>query len=238
MRVVWWSAGVSSTIAAALVPDAQMIYIEIDDHHPDNERFAAEVEQWLGRKILRIRHPRFRSVEDVLRSGVYVNGPSGAACTGKLKRQVRKWWEAENPGAHTYIWGYDAAEQKRADRIVETVTDHFHEFPLIAAKMTKEAAHFMLERVGIKRPAMYDLGYPNNNCIGCVKGWISYWNKIRVDFPEVFKRRAETERICGHSCITGIFLDELDPDRGRELKPVVPDCGILCGLMNGENHDG
>lgn len=31
---------------------------------------------------------------------------------------------------------------------------------------------------------MYDLGYANNNCIGCVKGGIGYWNKIRIDFPE------------------------------------------------------
>ncbi len=37
---------------------------------------------------------------------------------------------------------------------------------------------------------MYDLGYPNNNCIGCVKGGMGYWNKIRKDFPEVFQKRA------------------------------------------------
>lgn len=59
---------------------------------------------------------------------------------------------------------------------------------------------------------MYDLGYPNNNCVGCVKGGMGYWNKIRVDFPEVFERRARQEREIGHSCIKGVFLDELDPN--------------------------
>ena len=62
---------------------------------------------------------------------------------------------------------------------------------------------------------MYDLGYPNNNCIGCVKGGMGYWNKIRVDFPEVFERRVRQERETGRSCIKGIFLDELEPDRGN-----------------------
>ena len=76
---------------------------------------------------------------------------------------------------------------------------------------------------------MYDLGHPNNNCIGCVKGGMGYWNKIRVDFPEVFERRAKMERDIGATCINGIYLDELDPDAGRN-KVVVADCGIMCEL--------
>ena len=32
---------------------------------------------------------------------------------------------------------------------------------------------------------MYDLGYPNNNCIGCIKGGMGYWNRIRKDFPDI-----------------------------------------------------
>ena len=57
----------------------------------------------------------------------------------------------------------------------------------------------MLENLGIKRPAMYDLGYGNNNCIGCLKGGMGYWNKIRIDFPEVFDRYSSLERETGHS---------------------------------------
>jgi hypothetical protein len=78
---------------------------------------------------------------------------------------------------------------------------------------------------------MYDLGYPNNNCIGCVKGGMGYWNKIRQDFPEVFADRARMEREIGASCMNGVYLDELAPEAGRGLKPIVEDCGILCGVM-------
>ena len=79
---------------------------------------------------------------------------------------------------------------------------------------------------------MYDLGYRNNNCIGCVKGGMGYWNKIRIDFPEVFKQRAEEERKVGHTCIKGIYLDELPPDAGRIEDEVMEDCSIMCQLIN------
>lgn len=86
--------------------------------------------------------------------------------------------------------------------------------------------------LGIRRPIMYDLGYPNNNCIGCIKGGMGYWNKIRVDFPEVFEKRAKLERELGCSCINGLYLDELEPGRGRMDMEIFPECGIMCYLMD------
>jgi hypothetical protein len=118
----------------------------------------------------------------------------------------------------------------RAERLVETMIEYNHEFPLIEKQLTKADAHAILHNLGIRRPLMYDLGYNNNNCVGCVKGGIGYWNKIRKDFPEVFAKRAETERIVGHSCIKGVFLDELDPNKGRMSEEVMPECSIMCHL--------
>lgn len=77
---------------------------------------------------------------------------------------------------------------------------------------------------------MYDLGYSNNNCIGCVKGGAGYWNKIREDFPEVFKARAEMERDIGHSILKDCFLDELPEDKGKMSEEVMEECSILCQL--------
>ena len=62
---------------------------------------------------------------------------------------------------------------------------------------------------------MYDLGYPNNNCIGCIKGGMGYWNKIRTDFPDVFEHRAKLEKELGFSILKDshgnpVFLDELE----------------------------
>ena len=163
--------------------------------------------------------------------------PYGAPCTKFLKKEVRKKWEAQNFDHHTYVWGYDLNEKRRADRLVNTMTDYDHEFPLIENGFTKEDCHALAKELGLKRPVMYDLGYPNNNCVGCVKGGMGYWNKIRVDFPEVFERRARQEREIGHSCIKGVFLDELDPKRGRMDLEVMEDCGIACQLVLKDRED-
>lgn len=121
-------------------------------------------------------------------------------------------------------------ERKRADRLLESMPEYDHEFPLIDHQLTKEDAHGLCQKIGLKRPAMYDLGYSNNNCVGCVKGGMGYWNKIRSDFPEVFKKRAEMERKIGHSCINGIYLDELDPTAGKMNEEIMEECSIFCQL--------
>jgi len=183
-----------------------------------------------NREIEVMKSP-YGSVENACRATSYLNGVAGAACSRLLKRRVREEWEMEIKEPLTYVWGYDAQEQDRADRIAEHYPSHFHRFPLIEKGISKSEAHEILKASGIKRPAMYDLGYNNNNCVGCLKGGQGYFNHIRKDFSDVFERRAKLERLIGASCINGTFLDELDPEVGRHTKPIVDDCGILCEVM-------
>ena len=231
--VLWLSGGVSSFIAGYLVRSTldEIIYIDIDDQHPDTLRFAKECAELLG-KPLTILKSRYGSVENVIVANSYVNGPYGAKCTDVLKKRVRKEWEYEQLKNFNlkYVWGFDYKESKRAERLIDTMPQAEHIFPLIEREVSKETAHGMCRALGVKRPAMYDLGYRNNNCIGCVKGGMGYWNRIRNDFPDVFTRRAELERRIGHSCIKGVFLDELDPSRGRIEDEIMEDCGIACEL--------
>lgn len=230
LKVCWLSAGVSSFIAGYLAKNVnKYIYIDIENQHEDSMRFIKDCEKVLSKDIEILKSP-YRNVQNVILSQRYVNGPGGAKCTQILKRRVRKEWEYQYRDCDiTYVWGFDVNEKKRADRLLESMPEFKHEFPLIDKGFTKSNSHALLERLGIKRPKMYDLGYSNNNCVGCVKGGMGYWNKIRKDFPEVFKRMAEIEREIGHSCIKGIFLDQLDPNRGR-ANEVIPDCGIACQL--------
>lgn len=233
LKVCWLSAGVSSAVAGYLAEDVdRFIYIDIENQHPDSIRFIKDLEHLYGKEI-EILKSEYGSVENVIRATNYVNGIWGATCTEHLKKQVRKKWEQEHCEYDiTYVWGFDCSkrERHRANRILEVSVEYKHEFPLIEHGITKAAAHGILTDLGIERPMMYNMGYSNNNCIGCVKGGMGYWNKIRVDFPEVFDRMAKLEREIGHSCINGIFLDELDPNRGRAEKEIIPDCGILCHL--------
>ena len=219
-------------MAAYLTEDLdEIIYTHVANQHPDSLRFLEDCEKVLGRKITVLMSERYKSVDDVIEKTRCINTPYGAPCTRLLKRDVRKEWENRHPDHHIYVWGFDCTETGRADRLVKAMPDYEHEFPLIEKGITKEEAHGIAWRLGIKRPVMYDMGYPSNNCIGCVKAGKGYWNKIRMDFPEVFERRAKQEREIGHSCIKGVFLDELDPNSGNMNQEVMEDCGIMCQLL-------
>lgn len=233
LKVCWISAGVSSFIAGYLERDTidKFIYIDIEDQHPDSMRFIADCEKALGREIEILKSP-YGSVENCVRIAGVPKLPSGfAPCTAWLKKRIRKEWEdAHRDYDITYVWGMDASEKHRADRLIEAMPNFKHSFPLIIRDLAKSDTHGMLAEIGIRRPLMYDLGYNNNNCIGCVKGGMGYWNKIRVDFPDVFESRAGLERELGYSILKECYLDELDPNRGRMSDEIPQECNIFCML--------
>ena len=237
----------------------KILYQHIEDQHKDTLRFIKDCEMWFGKPIEIIQSP-YKCVNNACRAMSYINGPDGAVCSRLLKRRCRKEWEIQNEwfNRFCYVWGMDIAESKpnltrkdklsRCDALRESMPNQEHLFPLVDKKITKEEAHGILRKAGIKRPAMYDLGYRNNNCIGCVKGGKGYWNKIRIDFPEVFKARSEMERLIGATCLkkkrerpdepaskdntVKLYLDELDPKAGKDEEPVVEECGAMCELIN------
>jgi hypothetical protein len=238
--ISWFSAGVSSAVATKLAIKNidRIIYIHIDDQHPDTMRFVLDCQEWFGKEIELWQHPTLKTVEDAcLQYGSgYINGPYGATCSRELKRRLRLKWEKKHEHKHLcYVWGFDIEEKHRRNNIENSIPLFEHKFPLIKKDLSKIMVHKILNASGIKRPAMYDLGYPNNNCIGCVRGGQGYWCKIKEDFPEVFKQRAEMERKVGASCIKDkngkIFLDELKTESGRKLEPIVEECGLFCELM-------
>lgn len=158
LKVCWLSAGVSSFVAGYLAGDVdEFIYIDIDNQHPDSMRFIKDCEKVLGKKTTILKSP-YGSVQNVIASLRYINGPGGAKCTEILKKRVRKKWEYEHRDYDlTYVWGYDCNEAHRANRLLETMPEYDHEFPLIEKGLNKSEVHGLLERLGIKRPVMYEM---------------------------------------------------------------------------------
>lgn len=235
LRVCWISAGVSSFMGGYLAqPIDKWIYIDIDDQHEDSMRFIHDIEKALNIKVEILKSKEYSTVEDCVRAFGGFRNPYNnfAPCTNWLKKRVRKEWEEQHKDDNlTYVWGFDAKENNRAERTVEANPQAKHEFPLIEKNLSKEDVHGLFERnFDFKRPYMYDLGYPNNNCIGCVKGGMGYWNRIRNDFPQVFESRAKLEKEVGYSILKDCFLDDLEPTRGNMNTEIFPDCGIMCYL--------
>jgi hypothetical protein len=237
--IAWFSCGAASAVAAKLAIQShrkvQVIYQETNSEHPDNERFLSDCEKWFGQKVIRHSSNKYNNIWEVFEKNKYLAGVYGAPCTSALKRNVAL--EYIRPG-DLEVFGYTAEEGHRVDRFRENYPDRDIQAILVERGLTKEDCLGMIDRAGIEIPEMYKLGYNNNNCIGCVKGQMGYWNKIRVDFPDTFDRMSKLERKFNAAlCKTyedgerkRMFLDELDPKAGNHLKEPKISCGIMCEI--------
>lgn len=203
------------------------------DEHADNARFLADVEAWVGAKVTKLRNATYQTVNDVFLGERFIVGPRGASCTRVLKREVADRY-AQPEDRH--VLGLTADE---AGRIANYERNNPHKqclWVLAAAGITKGDCYRIIQSAGIDLPAMYRLGYDHNNCIGCVKGGKGYWNKIRRDFPDVFAARAVVQRQLNVGFNSGgklFFLDELDPDEGRDVPEPDIECGVFCSGYTG-----
>ncbi len=237
--VVWFSCGAASAVAAKLAVEryadayeVHVCYCDLSaDEHPDNARFFQDVQRWIGVGIERLRSPKYRRVHDVFRGERFIVGPHGAPCTKILKRQVRVAYQRPSD---VHVFGFCADEQARIDLFEKRFPDLDVEWVLADARLTKADCLQTIADAGIELPAMYRLGYHNNNCPGCVKGGMGYWNKIRRDFPERFAAMAGLEREIGATVLrrkgTRLYLDELPPAAGRHTD-LVPPCDVFCELQ-------
>jgi len=241
--IAWFSCGDASAVAAQLAVEkygdrCEVCYCDTFAYeHPDNRRFFADVERWLGRPIKVLRSDEYSDIYDVFEKTRWLIGTKGARCTTELKKNVRKAYQRPDD---VHIFGFTADERHRVENFYDENPELFASFPLVDLGITKRECHAIVRRAGIELPLMYRLGYRNNNCIGCVKGGTGYWNKIREDFPEIFAKMAAMERnlnaaICkkegsvnGKRWRKRVFLDELEPNTGRyEAEPDI-ECGVLC----------
>ena len=242
MRILsWFSCGAASAVASKMaikigeaerVP-VEVVYCQVIEEHPDNLRFLVSCESWLGREIKVLKSEKYSgSIYRVFEETRYLKGPKGARCSVELKRRLRH--EYQRP-EDRHVFGFTAEEQHRADRLdVDCI------YPLIDEGLTKQDCLAIVTWAGIELPMMYQLGYKNANCVGCVRGEAGYWNKIRVDFPLVFERMSRMEEklgrtVCkierqvnGKRTLRRVPLRELPPDAGRYEAEMDVECGVVC----------
>lgn len=244
--LVWFSAGAASAVAAKLTiantsADDELViaYTNPGSEHPDNERFIKDCEEWFNYPVVRLRSKKYVDTWQVFEERRFIVSPYGALCTAELKKKVR--YDFERP-TDRQVFGYTSEEKHRADRFREQNPGVDLITPLIEHGLTKSDCLAMIDRAGIELPAMYKLGYQNNNCIGCPKGGMGYWNKIRRDFPDTFLRMALLERHLDATVLRSkgkpVFLDELDPNRGNHADEPSFECSLLCQIAEEEIMEG
>lgn len=244
--VCQFSCGAASAVATKLAlaqygqtHDVQIVNAFIKQEHPDNRRFLLDCERWFERSITVLCDTKYgASTVEVFRRRQYMKGLRGAPCTTQLKRRLLDGWKS--PG-DVIVFGYTAEEADRLDDFRERNQDRLVIAPLIDAGLGKEDCKAMVLRAGIRLPLMYEMGYENANCIGCVKGGQGYWRAIREDFPEQFEELAQVQEQIGsganffHDRKTNVrfSLRELplgEPRRNEKL----PSCSFFCELAEQE----
>lgn len=234
-RIVWFSCGAASAVTAKFAlelygPSVLVIYCNtLKEEHPDNPRFMADCEKWFNHPIMIISSAKYSSPYEVAEGERYMAGPNGAKCTTELKKVPRFKFQSPDD---THFFGFTADE---SDRIADFERDNFElqlEWILRDRGITKRDCYHLIRSAGIPLPTMYNLGYRNNNCLGCFKATgAGYWNKVRKDFPEVFARRSEQSRRLGVRLVQlngeRVFLDELPEGVGR-YKGEDLSCGPQC----------
>lgn len=239
--VVWFSNGAASAIAwqetlrrYGNLCDVRAVNNPVVEEDCDNLRFGAAVSEWLGRPLVECTHPNYpaASAADVWRRRGAMVFPKGAPCTVHLKKEARQHYERQHK-VDWHVLGFTVDEKARYDRFI--LTERSNVLPvLIGAGLSKQDCMDRLVEAGVQPPRVYAEGYPNANCIGCVKATSpTYWNLVRETRPQVFDDRAKQSRELGARLVRHkgrrIFLDELPADaKGRPLKSMKIECGIFC----------
>ncbi len=238
---VWFSCGAASAVAAKLTVElyggecsVRVLNNPVAEEHPDGLRFLRDVESWIGVHIESVTNSKYptNSCVDVWAKRKLMSAPHGAPCTVELKKRARQQWEAVNH-VDWHVLGFASEEARRAERFKLGERENLLT-PLIDARLAKVDCYTRLMDAGIQIPEMYRLGYPNANCIGCVKATSpTYWNHVRAVHPDVFRERAEQSRGLGARLVRvnneRLFLDELDPSaKGQPMKSMQFECGLFC----------
>ena len=242
--VCWFSRGCASAISTTLTlkehPEAVIASCVTGAEHRDNDRFEAD---WVRRWTRPVEHLKSEEYEDtwaVWEKRRYMSGISGAPCTVELKVGPRLAWQRPTD-IHVFGYTADKADVARAKRLRDNYPELTVWTPLIDAGLDKAACLAMTENAGIAPPVTYAMGYPNANCIPCVKATSpDYWALVRKMHPEEFERAAKMSRELGARLARindeRIFIDEI-PEGWPTTNPIAPACDFLCHLAEQDIGD-
>jgi len=237
--VVWFSCGAASAVAVKKTIEkygqthiVRVVNNPIEEEHEDNKRFLHDVEKWLGIKVEFAINTKENTTSciKIWDRRSFMSGIKGAPCTMLLKKRARQEFQSKNHIDY-HVLGFTLDEKKRHEKFILTELDNVLPV-LIEENITKEMCFDIIRENKIKLPVIYDLGFPNANCIGCVKATSpTYWNLVRKFFPVVFNQRTEQSRRLGARLVrvkgARKFLDELKKtDKGAKIKSW--ECGIFC----------
>ncbi len=247
-HVVNYSGGLCSFWAAKRViekvgtADVVLLFADTLIEDPDLYEFNEHSSQILGVPITRICEGL--TPWELFRKQGMIGNNLYPICSVYLKREPLDAWHEKNclntseeeqsqiPGLHdgrqpaTIYLGFDWTEPNRLSDIRAEKPLWRIEAPMIdepiwdKCKMRREA-----EKLGLKIPRLYDLGFPHNNCGGrCVRAGISHWvhlyRVLPARFLEWMVEEQETQKVMLERGVSSAWFTILRDRRGGTTKPM------------------
>lgn len=232
-RISHFSCGAASAVATKMSSPDEIWYAATGSEDEDNERFLRDCELWFGMTVRVLKSDKYIDTWEVWEEKRYLAGVAGAPCTSALKIGPQL---AHQRTDDINIFGYtaDSNDIRRARAMGENWPKLITEFPLIERGLNKAACLALLKSAGISPPRVYAMGYPNANCIPCVKATSpDYWALVRKCHQKEFDRMQDLEKRLGATLVrikgNRVQLSEL-PKEWPIMEPQAPACDFLCGL--------
>ncbi len=191
-HLISYSGGKASFAAAARVVETYgadavtLIFADTLIEDEDLYRFLLDGQDALHCDLVWLRDGR--TPWDVFRDRQYIGNTRVAPCSHELKtKQVREWMEANCDPSNTVLHlGISWDEQERLPRAQRNWDKWSVDAPLCWEPLwTEKDVGECLERYGLRRPRLYDMGFAHNNCGGfCVRGGQGQFQALYQAMPE------------------------------------------------------
>lgn len=201
-HIVFYSGGIGSWATAKRViarhgkENVILLFTDtlIEDY--DLYRFIEETVKEMGAKYIHLKEGR--TPWELFSDIKYIGNSRIAPCSRVLKQEIADDWIKKNfkhDECVLYL-GIDWTEMHRTIAPVENYAPYRVEFPMCEEPyLTKDDMILELEKLGIKRPRLYEMGFTHNNCGGfCVRAGQGHFAKLLKEMPELYKYHEEKEQ--------------------------------------------
>jgi len=188
MHHISFSGGLGSAISALVAHEQgiefTLLFADTLIEDDDLYRFIEDVSDRVGVPITYLRDGR--TPWEVFRDVRYHGNSRTAHCSQILKtQQVESWLDDNAAPDDPLVLGMDMSELDRIERAQarwapRPVVSLLNEYSVWRSSYPE-----WLRRYDLRKPRLYDLGFPHNNCGGfCVRAGLGQHRKLLATFPD------------------------------------------------------
>lgn len=193
-HIVMYSGGIGSWAAAKRVIQAHgkenviLLFTDTLIEDEDLYRFLDETSAEMGVELVRIADGR--TPWEVYRDERFLGNSRLAPCSHELKQKPARKWIEEHfaPDECVLYLGIDWTESHRIAAPTKNWLPYTVKFPMAEEPyVTKDEMLTELERLGIRRPRLYEMGFVHNNCGGfCCRAGQGHFANLLKQLPDRF----------------------------------------------------